>query len=317
MDFGYHHASFRDDGSTDGDLFAATIERAQWLEDEGFSFLSVMDHVWQLPGVGRRDEPFFDCYSALPAIAQATDSVELSALVTCPHYRNPALLGRTLASLDRISGGRAVLGIGAGWYEAEYDAMGVDYPDVSTRNRQMRETIELCRAMWTQDPPASYEGDHYELDEFYCVRAPDGEIPVLVGGAGEQLTLRATAEYADRWNVPFGDPETYAGKLDVLEGHCEDLGTEYDAIEKTVANWTVVRETTEAAHDAYEELVGRTEEGPTPRDEDRGAVGTPAEVCDRLAAFDDAGLDTFVVMTPLNDRRTNELFVDEVLPEFA
>ncbi|WP_225335015.1 TIGR03560 family F420-dependent LLM class oxidoreductase [Halomicrobium urmianum] len=316
MRFGYHHASFRDDGDTDGDLFEATVERAQWIEDEGFDFLSLMDHVWQLPGVGRRDEPFFDCYTALPAIARETDEVELSALVTCPHYRNPAYLGRVLASLDELSDGRAVLGIGAGWYEDEYEAMDVGYPDVSTRNRQMRETIELCRTMWNQDPPASYQGEFYELNDFYCVPAPDREIPVLVGGGGEQLTLRATAEYADRWNIPSGNPETYAGKLDVLREHCVDLGRDYEEITKTIANRTVLRESTEAAHDAYESLIAETEEGATPRDEYRGVVGTPAEARDLLAEFADVGLDTFVAMPPLNDRRTCELFVDEVMPAF-
>ena len=210
-----------------------------------------------------------------------------------------------------------MLGIGAGWYEDEYDAMDIDYPDISTRNRQMRETIELCRAMWSQDPPASYEGDHYELDEFYCAPRPDGEIPVLVGGGGEQLTLRATAEYADRWNVPSGDPETYADKLAVLEGHCEDLGTDYDAIEKTVGNRTVLRESTAEAHAAYEDLMETTEAGPTAREEGRGAVGTPTEVSERLAAFADVGVDTFLAMVPGNDRRTRELFVDEVMPAFA
>lgn len=316
MQFGYHNASFRADGSTDGDLFAATVDRAQWLESEGFALVTVMDHVWQLPFVGRRDEPFFDCYTALPAIAEATSEVELSGLVTCPHYRNPAYLGRVMASLDAISGGRAVLGIGAGWYEDEYDAMDVEYPDISTRNRQMRETIELCRAMWSQEPPTSYEGEHYELDEFYCAPRPNREIPVLVGGGGEQLTLRATAEYADRWNVPSGDPETYADKLDVLADHCADLGTDYDAIEKTIGNRTVVRESTEAAHEAYEDLMEAAEDEPTPRDEDRGAVGTPAEVRERIAAFADVGVDTFLVMVPSNDRRTRELFVDEVMPAF-
>ena len=317
MDFGYHNASFRDDDAVEGDLFGATVERARWLDAEGFDLVSVMDHVWQLPFVGRRDEPFFECYSALSAIAQATDAVELSALVTCPHYRNPAYLGRLLASLEAVSNGRAVLGIGAGWYEDEYDAMGVEYPDVSTRNRQMRETIELCRAMWRQDPPASYEGEHYELDEFYCVPSPDRDVPVMVGGGGEQLTLRAAAEYADRWNVPSGDPDTYAGKLDVLEAHCEDLGTDYDAIEKTIGNRVVLRETTEAAHDAYETLMGETEGEPTPRDEHRGAVGTPAEACALLDEFADVGLDAFFAMVPGNDRRTRELFVDEVLHEFS
>jgi F420-dependent oxidoreductase-like protein len=315
MDFGYHHASFHypDD---DQPMVESTVDRAQWLESEGFDWFSVMDHVWQLPFVGQRDEPFLECYTALTAAARETDSMDLGALVTCPHYRNPAYLGRVVASLDHVSGGRAVLSIGAGWYEDEYDAMGVDYPDISTRNRQMRETIELCQAMWNEASPASYEGEHYELDEFYCDPKPD-DVPVLIGGGGEELTLRATAEYADRWNVPSGDPETYAGKLDVLREHCEELGTDYDAIEKTIGNTIVIREETEAAHEAYEDLLGRTEMGPTPRDEGRGTVGSPAEVAERIEAFGEVGVDTFMLMVPANDQRTVELFVDEVKESVA
>jgi alkanesulfonate monooxygenase SsuD/methylene tetrahydromethanopterin reductase-like flavin-dependent oxidoreductase (luciferase family) len=221
-----------------------------------------------------------------------------------------------LASLDHVSGGRAVLSIGAGWYEDEYDAMGVDFPDISTRNRQMRETIELCQAMWNQASPASYEGEHYQLDDFYCDPKPDA-MPVLIGGGGEELTLRATAEYADRWNIPSGDPETFAGKLDVLREHCEEMGTDYDAIEKTIGQTAVLREDTEAAHEAYEDLTDRNEGGQTPRDEDREAVGTPAEAAARIEAFEEVGADTFILKVPANDRRTVELFVDEVMDSAA
>lgn len=144
-----------------------------------------------------------------------------------------------------------------------------------------------------------------------CVRRSS-----CVGRCGTR-TLRATAEYADRWNVPGGDPSDYATKLDVLFDHCEDLGTNYDAIGKTIGNWTVLRGTTEAAHAAYEELTGLTEDGPMSREEYRGMIGTPAEACELLSEFADVGLDTFVVMVPGNDQRTRELFADEVMPEFA
>ena len=133
MDFGYHHGSFHYPDEPDRPAIDATVDRAQWLESAGFSLFTLMDHVWQLPFKGPRDDTFLDCYTTLPAIARETDSVELSALVTCPHYRNPAYLGRVMATLDHVAGGRAVLGIGAGWYEDEYDAMGVDVDEVAVR----------------------------------------------------------------------------------------------------------------------------------------------------------------------------------------
>lgn len=315
MDFGYHHFTFQYADQPEAGMIDATVERAQWLEEEGFSLLTMMDHMWQLTGNGQRDEPFLDCYTALPAVAQATAEIELSALVTCVHYRNPGYLARALASLDRISHGRAVLGIGAGWYEEEYEAMGIEYPDPATRIRQMRDAIELCRTAWTEESPVDYDGRYYDLDGFYLEPKPERDVPVLVGGGGEELTLKVTAHRADAWNIPFGDPETYQQKLDVLREHCSEMGTDYDAIEKTVGNTTVIREETEAAHEAYEDLLERTESGPDPREEYRGAVGTPAEVAELLAAFDEVGLDQFMLKVPSNDRRTVELFVDEVMDQ--
>jgi alkanesulfonate monooxygenase SsuD/methylene tetrahydromethanopterin reductase-like flavin-dependent oxidoreductase (luciferase family) len=174
MEFGYHHVSF----AGDDDRGAALVERARFLDQSGFSWLSMMDHLWQIGGNGYHDEPFLDCYTALPAVAAVTDTMELSALVTPPHYRNPAYLARVLASLDDISGGRAVLGVGAGWFEAEYAAYGVDFPDPSTRVAEMRETIELCRTLWAETP-ATYRGDHYVVEDVVLEPSPD-EVPVLV-----------------------------------------------------------------------------------------------------------------------------------------
>jgi len=313
MEFGYHHMSFRYDD--DRPVAEAVVERAARLDREGFAWVSLMDHLWQLRGNGRRDGPFLDAYTTLPAIARETDDIELGALVTCPHYRFPGSLARAMASLDHLSGGRAVLGIGAGWYEAEYDALGIDFPDAATRVRQMRDTIELCKAAWTRESPVDYEGRYYDLDGLFLEPKPVREPhpPVLIGGGGEQLTLKATAHHGDRWNVPWGGPDTYAGKLDVLEDHCRTFDRDYEAITKTVANTTVVRQTTEAAHDAYERLLARTEGGPADREDYRGAVGTPAEVAALLDRFDDVGLDQFMLKVPSNDRRTVELFVDEVM----
>jgi len=316
MEFGYHHSSFQYD---DRPMAEATVERAAWLDDEGFTWFSLMDHLWQLSGNGQRDGPFLDAYTALPAVARETDDIELGALVTCPHYRYPGYLARALASLDHLSGGRAVLGIGGGWYEAEYEALGIEFPDAPERLRQMRDVIELCKAAWTRESPVDYEGRYYDLDGLYLEPKPvqDPHPPVLIGGGGEQLTLRATAHHGDRWNIPWGDPDAYADKLDVLREHCEAYDRDLSEITATVANVTVIRETTEAAHETYERLLQRTEGGPTPREEYRGAVGTPAEVASLLERFDDVGLDQFMLKVPSNDRRTVELFVDEVMDDVA
>lgn len=317
MKFGYHNNSFvtEDDNRP---ALEETLDRAVSLEEAGFSWFSVMDHLWQIGGNGYHDEPFFDAYTVLPAVARATEQMDLSALVTCPHYRNPAYLGRILTTLDHLSSGRAVLGIGAGWFEAEYEAYGYEFPDISTRNQQMRETIELVEEMWTEASPVSYEGTYYEIEDLVLEPKPEQEPrpPILIGGGGEQLTLRATAEYADRWNVPGTDPDTYEHKLSVLRDHCEELGREYETIEKTVAITTVIRDSTDAAHSAYQSLQSRTEDGPVSRGGFRGAVGTPAEVAEVVETYAELGVDCFILKVPKNDGETIEQFIDTVAPEF-
>lgn len=313
MEFGYHHSSFAT--HDDRPPARALLERAQRLEDDGFEWLSLMDHLWQLPFHGYKDEPFLECYTGLSAVAAATDRLSLSALVTCAHYRHPVYLAKAVSSLDAISEGRAVLGIGAGWYEDEYDAMGIEFPPADERIRQLRDQIRLCRAVWSEESPVSYEGEYYDVDELYLDPKPE-DVPVLVGGGGEQLTLRLTAEYADWWNVPGLTPEAYDHKLDVLREHCEDVGREYDEIDKTVTVATLVREETEAAHDAYEELLSETHRDPTPREEFRGLIGTAEEVADGIEAYRDLGVDRFQIGVPKNDPETIDRFVDDVLPTF-
>jgi alkanesulfonate monooxygenase SsuD/methylene tetrahydromethanopterin reductase-like flavin-dependent oxidoreductase (luciferase family) len=312
MEFGYHHPSFRYP-DTDAPIGEALIDQAQFVEDAGFTWFTLWDHLWQLQFVDQRDGPFMECYTGLSAVAAATDTMELSALVTCPHYRNPAMLAKTVASLDTLSNGRAMLAIGAGWYEDEYDAAGVEYPPADKRIRQCRDVITLCRTAWNEPSPVDYDGEYYDLDGLYLNPKPD-DIPVLVGGGGEQLTLRLTAEYADRWNGP-GDPETYEHKLDVLREHCEREGTDYDAIEKTATLTTVIRDTTEAAHEAYEQRMAPSPQELTPRDGFRGLVGTASEVAELVATYRELGVDTLQIQ-PLNDRETIERFADDVMPDF-
>ncbi|NGM70180.1 TIGR03560 family F420-dependent LLM class oxidoreductase [Natronolimnobius sp. AArcel1] len=313
MEFGYHHSSFatHDDRSP----AAALIDRAQRLEDDGFTWLSLMDHLWQLPFHGHRDEPFVECYSGLSAVAAATDEITLSALVTCVHYRNPVYLAKVVSSLDALSEGRAVLGIGAGWYEDEYDAMDMEFPPADERIRQLRDAIKLCETVWTEESPVSYEGEYYDVDDLYLNPKPD-DVPILVGGGGEQLTLRLTAEYADWWNLPGVTPEQYEHKLSVLREHCENAGRDYDEIDTTVTIPTIIRDDTDDAHAVYEDLLEETDEDTTPRDEFRGLIGTAEEVAAGIEEYQALNVDRFQIGVPKNDPETIDRFVDDVMGEF-
>ncbi|GGM68224.1 alkanesulfonate monooxygenase SsuD/methylene tetrahydromethanopterin reductase-like flavin-dependent oxidoreductase (luciferase family) [Halarchaeum rubridurum] len=318
MRFGYHNASFHYPDADDA--FEGAMALARRLEGAGFEWVSVMDHLWQLPFVGVRDEPFFDAYTTLPALARETGSMDLSALVTSPHYRNPAMLGRQLATLDHASGGRAVLGIGAGWFEEEYDAYGFDFPEIPTRVHQLRDTVNLVRAMWTEESPVTFESDYHDVEELYLEPKPvqDGGPDVLVGGGGEDLTLKAVADLADRWNVPGVSPEAFAHKLDVLEGYCEDFGTDYDAIEKTVLQTVIVRDDEDDAHAVYEDLQNETAAAdPTPRGEYRGLVGTPAQVKAGIERFEAEGAEMVMLRAERNDPETIDRLVEDVVPEMG
>jgi len=315
MEFGYHYHSF----DHEEPYFDTIVDRVQWLETVGFEWVSVMDHLWQIPINGHADDPFFESYTTLGGLAASTERITLGPLVTCPLYRNPGLLTKMVTTLDHLSDGRVVFGIGAGWAEHEFDAYGYEFPPPAERVKRMEETIEIAKALWTDPSPVSYDGIFYELEEVVFDPPPRQRPhpPVLVGGGGEQLTLRVVANHADLWNVPSASPAVLEGKLDVLKEHCEAVGREFDDIGVVGHNWIVLADETERAHERYEELQSDTEAGPTPRTDHRGLVGTPTEVTEVLETYRELGVEQFIVKPPSGDERTLERFVDEVLPQFG
>jgi F420-dependent oxidoreductase-like protein len=174
-------------------------------------------------------------YSVLNFVAAKTERVRLSLLVTGVTDRHPGLLAKTVTTLDVLSGGRALLGIGAAWYEREHLALGVPYPPVAERFERLEETIQICEQMWS-DNDGPYQGKHYQLAETICVPPPlqSPRPPILIGGGGEKKTLRLVAKYADACNLFGSSVDEVKHKLDVLRGHCDNEGTDYDAIEKTI-----------------------------------------------------------------------------------
>ncbi len=226
-------------------------EIARAAEGAGFASISVMDHVVQIPGVGREWEDILESTTTLAFLAGATSTVRLGALVTGVTYRNPALLAKIVATLDVLSGGRAFCGIGAAWFAREHELYGWDFPPVGTRYELLEDALQLLPLMWGKGTP-SFEGRHIRVPAATCYPRPLQErVPILVGGSGERRTLRLVARYADACNL-FGEPATVARKVDVLRRHCAEAGR--DPAEVTVTNFTDVATLGPAA--TVEDLVG-------------------------------------------------------------
>ena len=234
MNVGVHLVNFTlpDGPPSIGPTMAAVAHAA---EDARVTNLSLMDHYLQLEMMGAADQPMLEGYTSLGFLAGLTSTVELQLLVTGVTYRHPGLLAKIVSTLDVLSGGRAVLGIGAAWYEREHRALGVAYPPLAERFERLEETLQICHQMWSDDN-GPFNGRHYQLAETLCIPAPLSQPhpPILVGGSGEKKTLLLVARYADASNMFATGPEDVGRKLEVLRSHCDAEGRDYDRIDKTV-----------------------------------------------------------------------------------
>jgi F420-dependent oxidoreductase-like protein len=203
------------------------------VEAAGVTHLSVMDHYFQMEQILPATDPMLEGYATLGFLAAHTSTVRLGLLVTGVTYRHPGLLAKIVSTVDVLSGGRAELGVGAAWYEREHVGLGVPYPSTAERFERLEETLRICRQMWDQDNDGAYEGKHYQLAETLCHPAPLSKPPILIGGMGEKKTLRLVAKYADACNLFMPSVAEVAHKLDVLRRHCDDVGRDYDSIQKT------------------------------------------------------------------------------------
>ncbi|WP_214410521.1 LLM class F420-dependent oxidoreductase [Sphaerisporangium fuscum] len=216
---------------------AATLAAiGQTADDAGFALIGVGDHVWQGPHAGGPEAPMLECFTTLAALAVHTRRCLLAPIVAGVHFRQPGVLAKAVTTLDVLSGGRAMLGLGVGWYEDEARGLGIPYPSLSERFEMLEETIQICLRMWDGErgDERPYDGKHYRLAR--PLNLPQSisrpRPPILIGGGGEKKTLPLVARYADACNL-YPGPDLPA-KLAVLRELCEAEGRDYDAIEKTV-----------------------------------------------------------------------------------
>jgi F420-dependent oxidoreductase-like protein len=223
--FGFHMPNYTFPGVPDDELFDHVVEQAKAAEAAGFDLVTVMDHFYQIRGVGPETAPMLEAYTVLAALATQTAKVKLGTLVTGVTYRNPALLAKEVITLDVISKGRAILGLGAAWNEDEHVGYGFEYPPIARRMDRLAEAVTIAKLMFTEERP-SFEGKFYRIDRALNVPRPiqKGGPKILIGGGGEKRTLRILAEHGDigHW---FGGPiEDLKRKKAVFEEHCAAVG---------------------------------------------------------------------------------------------
>jgi F420-dependent oxidoreductase-like protein len=294
------------------------VRRQYWCEAEqlGYDWASVGDHFIANPVFGARDtDPWYEAWTALAALAEATSRIHIGVMVTSVGYRHPAVLAKMAATVDVISEGRLEFGIGAGYLEAEYRMYGLPFPPAGVRLEQLDEAIQVCKLLWTNER-SDFAGKHYTLSGAVCEPKPVQRPypPIWVGGMGEKKTLRIVAEHANGWNAfPLPIPQIQQ-KLDVLRGHCEAARRDYDAIRKQLGIRAIVRHD---STDVESELKHFAEQSHLPLERARqmAIAGTPDEVAGALQPYVDVGFDMFLLMEriPL-DYETLQLFMREVVP---
>jgi F420-dependent oxidoreductase-like protein len=233
--FGLHMPNFTYPDLPPERLFERVVETARAAEAAGFDLITVMDHFYQIHMIGPETEPMLEAYATLSALAMATSKVRLGTLVTGVTYRNPAILAKTVTTLDTISQGRAMLGIGAAWNEDEHRGYGVAFPPVKERMDRLGEALTIAKLMFTEERP-SFAGKHYTIDRALNSPRPvqPGGPPILVGGTGEQRTLRLAAQHADITHWFITTPEEFTRKNGIFEDHCEAVGRDPSTVTKTI-----------------------------------------------------------------------------------
>jgi F420-dependent oxidoreductase-like protein len=287
---GYQIPNFTYPGVGPDGLFEAVARQAEAADSSGFDTVLVMDHFYQLPMIGPPENYMLECYTLLAALAQRTSNVRLGALVTGNTYRNPALLAKSITTLDVVSGGRAQLGIGAGWFELEHEALGFEFGTFTDRFEKLEEALQIILPMLRDERP-TLAGEHYTVKNAVNQPPPVGRVPVMIGGGGERKTLRLVAQYADESNL-IAERADVPRKLDALAAHCERLGRDRSEITVSMQSSVCIAPTHEQAEaELAPFLAARGIDLATAKS--RFILGDPDEVGEQLARVLDLGVDGF------------------------
>jgi alkanesulfonate monooxygenase SsuD/methylene tetrahydromethanopterin reductase-like flavin-dependent oxidoreductase (luciferase family) len=298
--------------ASDWPSFLAAGTRAEEL---GYDSLWTWDHIYAI--FGDPHQPIFEGYAALAALAQATSRIQLGLFVGANTFRNPGLAVKSLTTIDHVSGGRAVMGIGGAWFEGEHTAFGIDFGSgFGQRLDWLEESVAAIRTLLDGGVVTSAPGGRYAFDELRISPPPvQAHVPIMIGGGGEKKTLRIVAQYADIWNV-FGSPETVARKDGILREHCAAVGRDPEAIERTLGFKPTIRRTAAEAERAWLDVLEKNRT-PTSRMEGDVSVwtGTPEQIAETMLAYRKVGFHTFVAeLAAPYDTETLETLINVVKP---
>ncbi|MEU6582677.1 LLM class F420-dependent oxidoreductase [Nocardia sp. NPDC046763] len=285
------------------DLFPAVVAQAREAEAAGFDAAFVMDHFYQLPLLGAPGEPMLEAYSALSGLAASTERIQLSALVTGNTYRNPALTAKTVTTLDVVSRGRAVLGIGAGWFELEHQAYGFDFGTFTERFEKLEEALEIITPM-LRGQHSTFDGKWYRTNNAMNEPRVRDDLPILLGGGGEKKTFGLAARFADHLNIICNASEI-PRKLEALHARLDEAGRDPKTLETSFLAFVIVDEDGDRARKTQAEMLARigiTDLGALPNEAlrntpaDRQFVGTPDQVAEQIQSrVLDHGIDGIIV----------------------
>jgi len=308
--FGLRVPSFPIDGSS-GTAFIGQVLSFLGRLSDLYDSAWVCDHLYPWADFVPRETPNLECLSAISYLSALFPRLTFGSIVLCNSFRSPVVVAKMGATLQMLSGGRFILGIGAGWKEDEYRAYGYEFPPHRVRIAQLREAVRVIREMWSRGV-SSFKGRFYSVEAAYCYPKPEPMPPILIGGGGERYLLRVVAEEADWWNIPNVSPETYRQKLKALEGHCRAVGRDPEGIVKTLANMVAIAERGDEAWRLAEEnpFIRRGEE-------DRYIIGDPEEVTDRIAEYVEMGVEHFILrFIDFPGVEGARLFAERVMPYF-
>jgi F420-dependent oxidoreductase-like protein len=286
---------------------------ATCFDELGFDSLWACDH---LHGVPVPSLPILEAWTLLAAVAPLTRRVRLGTLVTPPFFRNPAVLAKQIATLDEISGGRAIAGLGAGWYEAEFRGYGCAFPPLRERLRALEESVEILKLLWSQDG-ASYAGRHFRIERASCEPRPKRRPPILIGGGGERVLMGIAARHADIWNNMAVFQPRLAEKVEALRRRCDEVGRDFDTLEVSQQCVVVIAEDAESARAQLEKAKKLYGGHLGSALEEHGIWGSPEQVIERIERHVRLGCTLFPIEFFGRDtREPARLFAENVMPAF-